>query len=194
MREFSDPIVLWDKEYHGAALASAALTIGGLCKKVIIPASTTYLDLTPWGSHPMLDPLWSNGTTAIITDGCETSRVKKVTDWIGQSELALKTLRVCFYDYNCGKCEKCVRTMLALYSKGILKDCATFPSEITPKLIRKTRYKGIGLAYAQENLMNLAGNPAMKREYRALKYAIRRELIRKAIRHLRSRDKVSGRR
>ncbi len=44
---------------HGATLASVALALDGLLRQVLIAASTTYDQLYPWGSHPVLDPLWS---------------------------------------------------------------------------------------------------------------------------------------
>lgn len=52
---------------------------------------------------------------------------------------ALARLRVCWENpssYNCGQCEKCVRTMLGLRAFGIER-CAAFPNTLTPELVRR---------------------------------------------------------
>jgi hypothetical protein len=58
-----------------------------------------------------------------------------VTDW----PAARSALRVCWQDLpddaplNCGRCRKCVRTMLGLAALGRLGDVPTFPRhELTP--------------------------------------------------------------
>jgi hypothetical protein len=86
----------------------------------------------PWGSHPLVDPLWSTGTVEIVHDGCEATRSDKAAR-IATSETALRHLRVCWgyreaYDrgiYNCGHCAKCLRTQVDLYLAGALERCKT---------------------------------------------------------------------
>jgi len=51
---------------HGARLSSTAMAAG--FGTLIIPASNSLDQLAPWGSHPMLDPLFSNGVTEVIHD------------------------------------------------------------------------------------------------------------------------------
>ena len=63
-----------------------------------------------FGSHPLLDPLWSTETLAFVHDGCEANRMEKVRR-IAESPLLLEGLRVCVDDrgpdvYNCGSCWK----------------------------------------------------------------------------------------
>ncbi len=138
VRSFSDARVGWDF-YHGAALASMGLLLGGLFDTVVIPSTHDYAELVPWGSHPLLDPLWSTETLRFVHDGCEASRTEKVRH-IAVSPLALATLRVCWPDwseeYNCGRCEKCIRTMLALHLAGVLPRSETFPPTVAPALVR----------------------------------------------------------
>ena len=50
--------------------------------------------LFPWGSHPKLDPLWSNGKVLLSHDGCEATRLDK-TRLVSEHPIALETLRVC---------------------------------------------------------------------------------------------------
>ena len=94
VKTISEPFASWGMS-HGAALASIALALGGMFRQVHIAASTSYDLLYPWGSHPVLDPLWSTERLAIVHDGCELGRIDK-TRMIAQSQLALDTLRVCF--------------------------------------------------------------------------------------------------
>jgi len=52
---------------------------------------------------------------------------------------ALARLRVCWEylgDYNCGHCEKCIRTMLGLRALNV-DHCAAFLDTLTPKLVRQ---------------------------------------------------------
>jgi hypothetical protein len=96
---------------------------------LIIPATHSYRQIKFWGSSPLLDPLWSNGQVAITHDGCEADRMEKVRA-VADSAIALDTLRVCHddtADYNCGRCEKCLRTMMALRLCGALDRAPTFP-------------------------------------------------------------------
>jgi hypothetical protein len=97
---------------HGAALASIALALGRGFRRVSIAATTRYDKLFPWGSHPLLDPLWSTERLAFVHDGCEMDKADK-TRVVATSPLAMATLRPCAgygQGYNCGRCLKCLRT------------------------------------------------------------------------------------
>ena len=136
---------------HGAALASVALALGSCFRRVSIAASTTYDLLYPWGSHPVLDPLWSTETLTFVHDGCEANITAK-TALIADSDLVLETLRPCAghgAGYNCGRCEKCLRTMLDLLIAGKLGRCRTLPDAIDPELLRRTLRPG-GRAHMAE--------------------------------------------
>lgn len=97
---------------HGAILVSTGIGMG--LGKLFVPASHGYNDLFPCGSHPVSDPLLSNGRTQIVHHGIafRTDKTRAILDW----PHGLDELRVCnvHSDYNCGKCEKCLRTMTAL--------------------------------------------------------------------------------
>ncbi len=122
----------WGQRLHGAAIASVALMLRRSIGELIIPATHVYAQLIPWGTSPRLDPLWSDGSLKITHDGCEKDRVAKIRDLAG-SEIAMATLRVCYGDtpeINCGRCEKCVRTVMALKLCGALERAVTFPRAI----------------------------------------------------------------
>jgi hypothetical protein len=127
-----DGVVSW-RLYHGAALASVALLLAPRFHRVLIPASQSYADLFPLGSHPLVDPLWSTEDTELVHDGCEATRSERVAR-IAQSATALRWLRVCSEEAgegdNCGRCEKCLRTMIGLRIAGALPRCAGFPQPL----------------------------------------------------------------
>jgi len=131
VRSLADRHFPW-KFYHGSMLASVALLLAPQMQKVYIASSDSYATLIPWGSHPLLDPLWSTEETELVHDGLEANRLEKVAK-IASSDVAMRYLRVCFPwsngagAYNCGVCEKCLNTMACLRSAGALGRCKTFP-------------------------------------------------------------------
>ncbi len=107
----------WDW-YAGSLLAAPGLCLTREFRRIMIPSGDTYWTLSPWGSHPLIDPLWSTEGLEFVHDGCEAPRSQKLQRYIAQSSLALARLRVCDYDQtglqNCGTCEKCLRTLIGL--------------------------------------------------------------------------------
>jgi hypothetical protein len=113
---------------HGAFLASVGLALERRYDRVLISSTYNPGDLHPWGSHPLTDPLLSTGQTQVIHYGAEVSRLEKVA-LVAQSDVAMRTLRVCWYPGaggNCGRCDKCHHTMLMLELHGALERCAAF--------------------------------------------------------------------
>lgn len=123
----------WGQHSHGAALATVALLLHQVFREVIVAASNSYADLHPWGSHPLLDILWSSEATEIVHDGCEADRMAKIVE-ISRSDVAMRHLRVCWENrdgkYNCGTCDKCLLTAAALSMTGALERCETLPSRL----------------------------------------------------------------
>jgi hypothetical protein len=140
LRELGDRTADWVRLHHGAAMASVALALGTFFDCVWISASQTYARLVPKGAHPLLDPLWTNGHVEFRHVGLEASRLEKIRE-IARRPALVENLRVCITDeltsdYNCGRCEKCLRTMLGLYAAGALDRCRTLPQQINPDLVR----------------------------------------------------------
>jgi hypothetical protein len=184
VRYFSDGLVPW-RFYHGGVLASVGLVLGGLLGRCVIPSSHAYSELLPWGSDPMLDPLWSTESLEFIHDGCEALRTQKIKR-LADSPLALDHLRVCWpdwtEDYNCGRCEKCVRTMIVLHAMGVLQRSKTFPNQLDPRAIRKvelvTGESGVGF---MEDLLSVLGDTPVDRQ------------VARAVRHVVSKARWRGR-
>lgn len=137
----------WLTEFMGAALSSVAHGVSKRLTKVSINSDYDIPNLIPLSSHPLVDPCYSSSDLIISHEGITLSRFDK-TKLVAEWGLALKYLRVCnkteLYQagrMNCGKCEKCVRTMLALEALGVLKKTSAFSvREVTEDLVMKAVY------------------------------------------------------
>jgi hypothetical protein len=102
---------------HAAFMASIVHMLGRRYKEFIIPASTPYDHLQPWGSHPMCDRLLSASDLRVVHDGASFSRIAR-TETIACHDEALAILQVCARNDrrqgNCSRCQKCLRTMATL--------------------------------------------------------------------------------
>ena len=118
--------------YHAAALVGSALALSRGVKCLLVPSTYSYGQLIPWGSHPIVDELWSTEMLQVIHHGAEARRVDKIACLAEHHPLALQRLRVCLKNQagpgNCGRCQKCARTMMALEIAGVLGSVPTFPN------------------------------------------------------------------
>jgi hypothetical protein len=137
MRELFEAHNVHIYTYHGAALASVAHLLG--FQKMRVPASCTWATMTPWGSHPTTDPLWSTEAVSLVHDGCEARRDQKMQR-IGEDSASLRLLRVCPRNsvYNCGVCEKCLRTRVILRLLGLASPNFEPLTDLRP--IRRIRF------------------------------------------------------
>jgi hypothetical protein len=163
----------------GSCLASVALCLG--YGRVFVPASHTYRELAPFASHPLTDRLWSNGATEIVHDGAGSARVEKLQA-LANDQHALDSLVVCWKspDENCGRCEKCLRTMAALRLLGV--SSRSLPPLDSSKALRRLHpTQRLDLEYIEENLhlARLRGDAEIARELQAVirKYHVRRCII-----------------
>lgn len=154
IRPLIDPILSWAYS-HGGCLAAVGLSLRKGLKKIYISASGTLDQQEPWGTHPETDSFWNTEKLTFIHDGVEASRVEKVAWQIAKSPTALKHLRVCYMNekdaYNCGMCDKCLRTMVNLYLAGVLDKAETFPDAINLERIAEIRMR-TGTPTQAENL------------------------------------------
>jgi len=174
LRAFSDNYISWSF-FHGAALASIAHLLSPKLKKIYIPASDSYADLFPWGTHPLLDPLWSSEDTEIVHDGGEARRLDKILQ-ISSNDVVLKSLRVCLSSinksggvYNCCRCEKCMRTMVGLRIAGVLEKCTTFKRPLNLGGLARTELTTEYLPYYRESLEaveRLGNDPSLAKALR----------------------------
>ena len=199
IRELLDSYVDWGFLGHGATLAAIGHLFYPEFHRIYIAATHTYADLFPWGSHPVLDHLWSSEVLEFVHDGCEATRVKKVT-LISKYDIALQALRVCWKNpnsaYNCGRCEKCLRTMINLKVNDALDRCTTFDAELDLKRVSKIDIKDDNTrSFVRENLKQLEKRQDNEELRKALQTALNRQhwprKIKASVKHL-SKRLISG--
>lgn len=122
----------WE-ESHGLHLTACLLMMQSECRFGIIASGNTYDELNVWGSTPIADPLGSTAAMSIEHDGSEFNRAEKA-GWLGRNTDVSDLIRVCWEgergDSNCGRCEKCIRTMMNFWANGLQKP-KSFPTELT---------------------------------------------------------------
>ncbi len=156
LRAVSDRACSWELAYTGAALASVGHLLASRFERILIPATHSFRDLHPIGTHPLLDPLYSSERLRFEHVNSVT-RVDKLA-YLAESELAMSSLRVCFQPgvddaLNCGSCAKCMRTMTGLRVVGALGRCATLPGEFSLWQMAGGPVRSrTSLTYVRENL------------------------------------------
>lgn len=165
LREFSEEYVTWDA-MHGSALVAIGYLFEGMIKTILIPGGNS-VDLTvPSGSHPNLEPNFSSEKISFICDGSDKKRIDKIIN-IKQSRIALENLRVCWKNagnkLNCGVCEKCIRTMLALSIADVLGQTKTFSKTLDSAAISSIKISNdIVASFYREMLPYLKGKPILR--------------------------------
>lgn len=121
----------WGPVMHGPALGGVGLLLGDRWNTVLLSSWFCHEDREPWGSTAITDPLLSTAATRTRPHGAGHDRFEKLAH-LARFPLALDTLHVCWEErsaVNCGRCEKCFRTLLALDILGIRDRATTFPRE-----------------------------------------------------------------
>jgi hypothetical protein len=120
------------KESLSSALAACAHLFSARWSDVSLASGRDASTLVPLGTHPLLDPNLSSAALELRHVGIgftRPERLREVAAW----EPALRRLVVCMAGppppyLNCGRCEKCLRTMTALSGLGRLAEAREFPS------------------------------------------------------------------
>jgi hypothetical protein len=139
IRSLDEDSTFFADQFHGAILGAVAHTFVKRLGVVFISATDDIPSLVlqgkgiksckPWGSHPMLDPNYSSTDLRIRHDALHLSRFDKMKIVAGW-DAGLQIIKVCgdnFPGENCGICEKCIRTSLALLALGVLDKTDAFP-------------------------------------------------------------------
>jgi len=141
---------------HGPALAAVGHLLTPRLRRIFIPATHTLADHVAWGSHPLVDPLWSSEALEFVHDGSDVTRVHK-TETVAGWPAAMDCLRVCWKNYggvyNCGRCEKCLRTMVTLQMLGALESQTAFAEPLDLNRVASLRlFDDNSRAFANEIL------------------------------------------
>lgn len=133
LRELTDELVIDWEDHVAAGLSCIALSLAGGLRSALVPSSDTYRTIEPSGSSPLLDPLFSTERVSIRHDSIALGRAAKLA-WLAEHHPeVLRWLKVCFYERgtgNCGRCGKCLITMVGLHAVGALHLAEQFPQAI----------------------------------------------------------------
>lgn len=171
----------WGPIYHGVALGAVSALMHPHGDTVLVPGSYTYSQLHPWGSHPLTDRLRSTEYMEVVHDGAGASRVDKIIA-LSDNPMAQRHVRVCWEregPYNCGECEKCLRTMTTLQLIGALEKFEVFPQTFSAQKVRDMQR--VDEYYMTENL-RLAKRVGDEELTRVLRQSLRRYRREKAAR------------
>ena len=159
-----------------AMLASVVLSLPGLAGRFAIPSTCGYADIVPLGTHPLLDGLWSTEAVAMEHDSCVATRDGKVEWLVRNRPDLLDTLHICLEQdstENCGRCGKCLWTMLLLHLNGALAE-SSFPDRIDPVRLRRELRPALHHLKVMERVHErLAERPEDAELARAARHAIR---------------------
>lgn len=126
-RHFTDTVMGWPAWHwcFGSVLIGTAHAVGNKLNRFYLPAGRTFLTDAPVGSLPQIDHFLSSETLEIYHHGANVTRFEKIAaiaDW----PLVQQRLRICWQNphglKNCGECDKCLRTMIALDILGKLPE------------------------------------------------------------------------
>ncbi len=141
VQALNDDSSLWVRGFHGSAMAAVAHAASGRAANMTFASSDIDI-LRGHGSHPFVDPNWSSHRLRVHHDTNRYTRYRKTEAVAGWAE-GLAMLRVCINHNseapNCGRCEKCLRTMMTLLCFGKL-DQAPFPAnDVSAEDLRSIR-------------------------------------------------------
>lgn len=132
LREFSDPLARWEA-YYGCACMAVAHFLAPRFERVLLASGVDHEVDDPIGTARLIDHLWSTEQLEVVDDGGPYSRVER-TRRIAGHPLVQRTLRVCWENrdgaYNCGRCRKCLMTMITLEALGAREEIQTFPPDL----------------------------------------------------------------
>jgi hypothetical protein len=140
-------------DVYVAAVVSCLMLFQKEYAAALIPGGEPYQALpVPWASHPMADRLLSSDTFTIIHDGAAFARLEKMEQLMQWTE-ARENLQVCWEmpekGGNCGRCEKCLRTILCFRLLGKeLPEC--FDRDVTNLDILTLAFKHLSRAQHKE--------------------------------------------
>jgi hypothetical protein len=141
VRTFSDPILRWES-FCPSVEAAIALFFEPLFERVLIANDSEYEKQVQVGASWQVDHLWSSEGLAIEDWGGRFGRVERLRR-IVDHPVVQGTLRVCWLNpdgaYNCGRCAKCLSTMVGLEAIGARGKIRTFPAELDLEPLRSQR-------------------------------------------------------
>lgn len=110
----------WTSTGFGPILGAISNFLSKGFGKAVIGSYGLYHELEAHASGPLIDRFWSSERVDVIHYSPRYNRLQKILSIKNTSPQLLKHLRVCWKNpngkYNCGVCEKCLRTKTELHA------------------------------------------------------------------------------
>ncbi len=131
LRNMEPDLAFFAHEHLGGAILSGAHLLTRRFTTVALASSWPAEHLVPWGTHPLTDFGYESAALAIRHEALGLRRVEKLAR-LRDRTAALERLISCSdapagLAMNCGKCTKCVRTLVEMESSGTLEHARSFP-------------------------------------------------------------------
>ncbi len=168
------------QDMHGAGIAFMAHSLSGGLGRAVVPSGLSYGVFGPAGSHPLLDPLFGSEWLTLDHHGLELGRFGKIAELVARHPELLPYMKVCYTESsaaNCGRCRKCLWTMITLQAAGGLQRASLFPDEVDVDAVSQLRLADLTQRlYWMQAAESLGDAP----EDRRVRDAVRRVLRRSA--------------
>ncbi len=132
VRDLSDPLIRWECYFSNPLLAVSHF-FAPLFDRVLITGDTDHETQPAIGTSLLIDHLWSSEDLEVIDFGGRLNREQRI-QLIAEHPVVRRTLRTCWENpdgaYNCGRCRKCLLTMISLEAIGARQGVETFPAEL----------------------------------------------------------------
>ncbi|HET9793150.1 MAG TPA: hypothetical protein VFS34_01715 [Thermoanaerobaculia bacterium] len=128
--ELEPSYAFFERRWYGSAFLSGIHLLSSVTAASIASGQHAAAGMVPSGSHPSLDGFFSTGAIEIRHEGADRSRLEKVRGFA--HDPALRHLFVCHSwpepgAPNCGRCEKCLRTLAEILVCGGIDAADSFP-------------------------------------------------------------------
>jgi glycosyltransferase involved in cell wall biosynthesis len=168
LRDLSDPLIRWEA-YCGCGAIAAGLFLSPLFERVLIAGDNDHATQPPVGLGRLVNQLWSTEQLEVVDDGGRLTRPERIR-MIAEHPLVQRSLRVCWENpdgaYNCGRCRKCLMTMVVLEAHGLRDGAQTFPPDLELDRLEEMELdQRVSLAITEDVLdsVRAAGRPDLER-------------------------------
>jgi len=142
-RLLSGDYACWTSVGFGAANVAVAHALARRFSKVLFASDGNGVNPVPGASHPLLDQHFSTAAVHVQHEHVSFTRMDKLR-LLASWPAALELMQPCHYvkvppagQINCGRCEKCIRTMLGLIALVKLAEASAFPDDdVTPAMVQ----------------------------------------------------------
>ncbi len=132
IRELSDPLIRWES-FFACPLVAVSHFFAPLFDRVLITGDTDHETAPLIGTAQLIDRQLGSEDLEVDDWGGRLNREQRL-QLIAAHPVVRRTLRTCWENpggaYNCGRCRKCLMTMISLEAIGARQGIETFPPEL----------------------------------------------------------------